>query len=101
MYLMPSEYGRTQLHVDLSQCKHWIRMMEVWYKRTETSHGDKCDYQEITIVFMPDLWSGSPCFPCLLEEVPKVELNPEKEEEKEEDSFTEDGTVVQKAKSKN
>ena len=47
---MDSEYGREQLHIDLSQCSHWIRMMEVWYKRTETSRGEKCDYQEVTIV---------------------------------------------------
>ena len=68
---MDSEYGREQLHIDLSQCSHWIRMMEVWYKRTETSRGEKCDYQEVTIVFMPDIWSGAPIVPSLLEVVPK------------------------------
>ncbi len=68
---MDSEYGREQLHIDLSQCSHWIRMMEVWYKRTETSRGEKCDYQEVTIVFMPDIWSGAPLIPTLLEVAPK------------------------------
>ena len=68
---MCSEYGREQLHMDLSQCSHWIRMMEIWYKRTETSRGEKCDYQEVTIVFMPDIWSGAPLIPTLLQSTPK------------------------------
>lgn len=68
---MCSEYGREQLHLDLSQCSHWIRMMEIWYKRTETSRGEKCDYQEVTIVFMPDIWSGAPLIPTLLQPIPK------------------------------
>lgn len=68
---MCSEYGREQLHLDLSQCSHWIRMMEIWYKRTETSRGEKCDYQEVTIVFMPDIWSGAPMIPTLLQATPK------------------------------
>ena len=68
-----SEYARSQLHVDLSQCTHWIRMMEIWYKRSETSRGEKCDYQEITVVFMPDIWSGSPVIPSLLQGIQKKE----------------------------
>ena len=84
-----SEYARSQLHVDLSQCTHWIRMMEIWYKRSETSRGEKCDYQEITVVFMPDIWSGSPVIPSLLQgiqkkEEMKEEMKEEVKEEKEE-----------------
>ena len=81
-----SEYARSQLHVDLSQCTHWIRMMEIWYKRSETSRGEKCDYQEITVVFMPDIWSGSPVIPSLLQGIQKKEEVKEemKEEVKEE-----------------
>ena len=80
-----SEYARSQLHVDLSQCTHWIRMMEIWYKRSETSRGEKCDYQEITVVFMPDIWSGSPVIPSLLQGLQKEEVKEEmKEEVKEE-----------------
>lgn len=81
-----SEYARSQLHVDLSQCMHWIRMMEIWYKRSETSRGEKCDYQEITVVFMPDIWSGSPVIPSLLQGIQKKEEVKEemKEEVKEE-----------------
>ena len=84
-----SEYARSQLHVDLSQCTHWIRMMEIWYKRSETSRGEKCDYQEITVVFMPDIWSGSPVIPSLLQgiqkkEEVKEEMKEEVKEEKEE-----------------
>ena len=80
-----SEYARSQLHVDLSQCTHWIRMMEIWYKRSETSRGEKCDYQEITVVFMPDIWSGSPVIPSLLQGIQKKEVKEEmKEEVKEE-----------------
>ena len=81
-----SEYARSQLHVDLSQCTHWIRMMEIWYKRSETSRGEKCDYQEITVVFMPDIWSGSPVIPSLLQGIQKKEEMKEemKEEVKEE-----------------
>ena len=81
-----SEYARSQLHVDLSQCTHWIRMMEIWYKRSETSRGEKCDYQEITVVFMPDIWSGSPVSPSLLQGIQKKEEVKEemKEEVKEE-----------------
>ena len=80
-----SEYARSQLHVDLSQCTHWIRMMEIWYKRSETSRGEKCDYQEITVVFMPDIWSGSPVIPSLLQGIQKEEVKEEmKEEVKEE-----------------
>ena len=76
--------------MDLSQCTHWIRMMEIWYKRSETSRGEKCDYQEITVVFMPDIWSGSPVIPSLLQGIQKKEEVKEemkeevKEEEKEE-----------------
>ena len=81
-----SEYARSQLHVDLSQCTHWIRMMEIWYKRSETSRGEKCDYQEITVVFMPDIWSGSPVIPSQLQGIQKKEEVKEemKEEVKEE-----------------
>ena len=72
--------------MDLSQCTHWIRMMEIWYKRSETSRGEKCDYQEITVVFMPDIWSGSPVIPSLLQGIQKKEEMKEemKEEVKEE-----------------
>lgn len=71
--------------MDLSQCTHWIRMMEIWYKRSETSRGEKCDYQEITVVFMPDIWSGSPVIPSLLQGIQKKEEVKEmKEEVKEE-----------------
>ena len=75
--------------MDLSQCTHWIRMMEIWYKRSETSRGEKCDYQEITVVFMPDIWSGSPVIPSLLQgiqkkEEVKEEMKEEVKEEKEE-----------------
>ena len=75
--------------MDLSQCTHWIRMMEIWYKRSETSRGEKCDYQEITVVFMPDIWSGSPVIPSLLQgiqkkEEMKEEMKEEVKEEKEE-----------------
>ena len=81
-----SEYARSQLHVDLSQCTHWIRMREIWDKRSETSRGEKCDYQEITVVFMPDIWSGSPVIPSLLQGIQKKEEVKEemKEEVKEE-----------------
>ena len=64
-------------------------MMEIWYKRSETSRGEKCDYQEITVVFMPDIWSGSPVIPSLLQgiqkkEEMKEEMKEEVKEEKEE-----------------
>ena len=61
-------------------------MMEIWYKRSETSRGEKCDYQEITVVFMPDIWSGSPVIPSLLQGIQKKEEMKEemKEEVKEE-----------------
>lgn len=109
------DYARSQLNIDLSPCKHWIRMMEVWYKRNETSRGEKCDYQEITVVFIPDCWNGSPMIPSLKrilaegEEPPKapevtevketkeageitdkVEEDPSKKEEMEEEKTKED-----------
>lgn len=109
------DYARTQLNIDLSACKHWTRMMEVWYKRNETSRGEKCDYQEITVVFIPDCWNGSPMIPSLKrvlaegEEPPKapevtemketkeagevtdkVEEDPSKKEEMEEEKTKED-----------
>lgn len=92
-----SEYARSQLHVDLSQCTHWIRMMEIWYKRSETSRGEKCDYQEITVVFMPDIWSGSPVIPSLLQgiqkkEEVKEEMKEEVKEEKKEEVKKEEKT---------
>lgn len=39
--------------------------MEVWYHRTETSRGEKCDYDEVTVVFAPDLFYRSPAFPAV------------------------------------
>lgn len=75
---MHSNYARQQLHIDLSPCKHWVRVMEVWYHRNQTSRGEECDYDEVTIVFMPNLWCGSPKISTLLEvitnEVKKVEV---------------------------
>ena len=64
--------------------------MEVWYHRSQTSHGVDCDYDEVTIVFMPDLWQGSPKISTLMEVVtdpPKVkeEVKEEKKEEKKEE----------------
>ena len=70
-----SNHARQQLHIDLSPCQHWVRLMEVWYHRSQTSHGVDCDYDEVTIVFMPDLWQGSPKISTLMEVVtdpPKV-----------------------------
>lgn len=83
--------------MDLSQCTHWIRMMEIWYKRSETSRGEKCDYQEITVVFMPDIWSGSPVIPSLLQgiqkkEEVKEEMKEEVKEEKKEEVKKEEKT---------
>ena len=67
--------------------------MEVWYHRNQTSRGEECDYDEVTIVFMPDLWCGSPKISTLLavitneakkvEEVKKEEEETEEEEEEE------------------
>ena len=79
------------MHIDLSPCEHWVRLMEVWYHRNQTSRGEECDYDEVTIVFMPDLWCGSPKISTLLEvitneakkveEVKKEEPVEKKEEE--------------------
>lgn len=69
--LMISEYGRQQLNIDLSMCHHWIRMMDVWYKRTETSRGEKCNYDEVTVVFLPDLIRGSPRIPAIVHMIAK------------------------------
>ena len=85
-----SNHARQQLHIDLSPCQHWVRLMEVWYHRSQTSHGVDCDYDEVTIVFMPDLWQGSPKISTLMEVVtdpPKVkeEVKEEKKEEKKEE----------------
>lgn len=72
-------------------------MMEIWYKRSETSRGEKCDYQEITVVFMPDIWSGSPVIPSLLQgiqkkEEVKEEMKEEVKEEKKEEVKKEEKT---------
>lgn len=81
-----SEYGRQQLNIDLSVCHHWIRMMDVWYKRTETSRGEKCNYEEVTVVFLPDLIRGSPRIPAIVhaitkkkEDTPSTAVEPKKE----------------------
>lgn len=81
-----SEYGRQQLNIDLSMCHHWIRMMDVWYKRTETSRGEKCNYEEVTVVFLPDLIQGSPRIPTIVhaitkkkEDTPSTAAEPKKE----------------------
>ena len=79
------DYARTQLNIDLSPCQHWLRMVEIWYKRNETSRGEKCDYQEVTIVFIPDLWNGLSEIPSLRralkegEELPKENVEKTKE----------------------
>lgn len=78
--------------------------MEVWYHRSQTSHGVDCDYDEVTIVFMPDLWQGSPKISTLMEVVtdpPKVkeevkeEVVEEKEEEMEEEEEEESGLTLE------
>lgn len=60
-----SEFARAQINVDLAGCRRWIRVMEVWYHRTETSRGEKCDYDEVTVVFAPDLFYHNPGFPAV------------------------------------
>ena len=40
--------------------------MEVWYHRTETSRGEKCDYDEVTVVFLPDLFYRAPSIPAMI-----------------------------------
>lgn len=45
--------------------------MEVWYHRTETSRGEKCDYDEVTVVFAPDLFYHNPGFPAVRRPVGK------------------------------
>ena len=72
--------------------------MEVWYHRSQTSHGVDCDYDEVTIVFMPDLWQGSPKISTLMEVVtdpPKVKEEEVKEEEKEEEEEEESGLTLE------
>lgn len=91
------DYARTQLNIDLSPCQHWLRMVEIWYKRNETSRGEKCDYQEVTIVFIPDLWNGLSEIPSLRralkegEELPKE--NVEKTEEKPVEKIETENTI--------
>ena len=46
-------------------------MMEVWYHRTETSRGEKCDYDEVTVVFVPDLFYRAPAFPAVRRPIAK------------------------------
>ena len=46
-------------------------MMEVWYHRTETSRGEKCDYDEVTVVFVPDLFYRAPVFPAVRRPIAK------------------------------
>lgn len=104
------DYARNQLNIDLSPCKHWIRMMEVWYKRNETSRGEKCDYQEITVVFIPDCWNGSPVIPSLkrvlaegevVPKVPEVTDITEEKEAKEAKETTGETDMVEEDPSKN
>ena len=92
------------MHIDLSPCEHWVRLMEVWYHRNQTSRGEECDYDEVTIVFMPDLWCGSPKISILLEvitneakkveEVKKEEPVEKKEEEEKEEEEEEESRLT-------
>ena len=74
LFSQSSEFARAQLGVDLSACQRWVRMMDVWYHRTETSRGEKCDYDEVTVVFLPDLFYRSPAVPTLLRALTKEQI---------------------------
>ena len=71
LFLTFREYARSQINLDLAGCRRWIRMMEVWYHRTETSRGEKCDYDEVTVVFVPDLFYRAPVFPAVRRPIAK------------------------------
>ena len=44
--------------IDLSNCTHWHRFLEIHYRRQETS--SKPARTETTVIFMPDVWSTMP-----------------------------------------
>ena len=80
------------MHIDLSPCEHWVRLMEVWYHRNQTSRGEECDYDEVTIVFMPDLWITNEA--KKVEEVKKEEPVEKKEEEEKEEEEEEESRLT-------
>ena len=95
------DYARTQLNIDLSPCQHWLRMVEIWYKRNETSRGEKCDYQEVTIVFIPDLWNGISEIPTLRRALKEGEELPKENVEKAEENKKMDEKPIEIIESEN